>query len=109
MAARYELKRTANAQFMWNLKVNGEPILTSETYVSKQGALNGIASCRENSPFDSRYDRKTSISGQPYFVLLGANYQVIGTSEMYSSRTAMENGIASCKTNGRNAQLDDQT
>jgi len=42
---RFELKNTASGEFMFNLKAgNGETILTSERYTSKQGALNGIES-----------------------------------------------------------------
>ncbi|WP_312550645.1 YegP family protein [Massilia sp.] len=86
---------------------NHEIILTSENYVSKQGAQAGIASCQANSPYDSRYERLTSISSQPYFVLKALNGQPIGVSEMYSSYTARDNGITSCKTNGPTTRIID--
>ena len=36
MAAKFEIKKSANEQFMFNLKAaNGEVILTSETYSPK--------------------------------------------------------------------------
>jgi uncharacterized protein YegP (UPF0339 family) len=110
MAGKYELKHASGGKFMWNLLAgNGEIILTSETYNAKESAKTGIASCRTNSPLDARYDRKTSSSNQPFFVLKAANGEPIGRSEMYSSTSAMENGIASCKTNGPSALLDDLT
>lgn len=110
MAARYELKKTSDNQYMFNLIApNNEVILTSERYRTKGGAENGIASVRENSPIDARYERKVSVSEQNYFVLRAANYEVIGKSEMYSSKQAMENGIQSCKTHGPTAPVDDQT
>ena len=109
MAAKYELKRS-DGQFMFNLKAgNGEVILTSERYTTKASAEGGIASVRTNSPIDWRYDRRTSTSDQPFFVLLAANGEAIGTSEMYSSTSAMENGIASVKENGPDAEVDDRT
>lgn len=77
----------------------------SLTVRTKAGAENGIESVRNNAPNDSRYDRKTSVSGQPYFVLKAANGEPIGNSEMYSSTTAMENGIASVKTNAPTASV----
>ena len=40
-----------NNQFYFVLKAkNGEIILTSEMYDSKQGAINGINSIKENAP-----------------------------------------------------------
>ena len=108
MAGYYVLKRSGT-QFMFDLKAgNHETILTSERYASKQGAEGGIASCRTNSPIDARYAHKTSTANQPYFVLTAANGQTIGLSEMYSSTSAMENGIASCKANGPSAPTKDE-
>ena len=109
MAGWYELKRSGD-QFMFNLKAgNGETILTSERYTSKSAAQGGIASVQKNSPDDARYERKTSKSDEPYFVLKAANHEVIGRSEMYSSKSAMENGIASVKTNGPTTDVRDNS
>ena len=41
-------------------------------------------------------------------VLKAANGEIIGTNEMYSSSAAMEDGIKSVKTNGPDADVDDQ-
>ena len=54
-----------------------------------------------------RYERKTSTKGEPYFVLKAANNQVIGQSEMYSSPSAMEAGIASVMKNAPGADTVD--
>lgn len=106
MAGTFELKSTAAGQFRFNLKAaNGEIILTSEQYEARPAAENGIDSVRRNSAEDARFERKTSKKGEPYFVLKATNGQVIGTSEMYSSTAAMENGIASVKKNGPTAKL----
>ena len=87
--------------YHWVLKAsNHEVVLTSETYVSKHGALNGIDSVRNNCEEDSNYERKTASDGSPYFNLRAKNYEVIGTSEMYSSLQAMENGIKAVKKYG---------
>ncbi len=111
MAAGYfELKRSGDDQFMFNLKAgNHQVILTSETYTAKHGAENGIESVRTNSGQDDKYERKQSKADQPYFVLTAPNGQTIGKSEMYSSSSAMENGIASCKTNGSSKTVKDET
>lgn len=110
MSARYEIKKTSDRQYLWNLKAgNHEIILTSERYTTKAAAEKGIESCRVNSPIDSRYDRRTATNGKPYFVLRAGNHEVIGKSELYNSEQARDNGIASCKTNGPTAPVVDLT
>jgi len=53
--AYFALKRTLNQQFMFNLHAdNGESILTSETYTTKQNAQCGITAAKANAPTDSR-------------------------------------------------------
>lgn len=105
----YVLKKSGD-QFMFNLKAgNGEVILTSERYKSKQGAENGIASVKTNSPHDKNYDRLTSSNGKPYFVLKAGNNEIIGKSEMYESAASRDNGIESCKKNGPSSSTRDET
>jgi uncharacterized protein YegP (UPF0339 family) len=53
--------------------------------------------------------RKNSKKGEPYFVLKAANGKVIGTSEMYSSESAMNDGIKSVKKNAPDAKVEDLT
>ena len=110
MASKYALLKSSNDKFYFNLKAgNGEVILTSQMYASKDSALSGIESVKTNSPLDERYERKTSAKDEPYFALNAGNGESIGKSEMYSSTSAMENGIASVKKNGPIAEVDDQT
>jgi len=110
MAAHYELKQTSNGQFMFNLKAaNGEIILTSELYKTKDSALNGIESVKKNSPDDAQYERKVTVSSQPFFVLKAKNHEIIGKSETYSSEGARDKGIDSVKKNGPIATLNDIT
>ena len=104
MAGKFELKTSSNGKFHFNLKAgNGQIILSSEMYESKASATNGIASVQKNAPDDGRYDRKTSANGKSHFNLKAGNGEVIGTSEMYESTAAMENGIESVKTNAPGA------
>lgn len=50
MAAKFELKKTAQGQFHFNLKAgNGEIIASSEMYESKASAKNGIESVKKNA------------------------------------------------------------
>lgn len=106
----FVLKKASDGQYYFNLKAgNGETILTSEMYVAKDGALNGIESVKTNCGYDSRYERKVSSNLKHYFVLKAANHQVIGQSEMYESESARDTGIASVKNNGPTAELKDMT
>jgi uncharacterized protein YegP (UPF0339 family) len=107
--AKFVLTKSSDGQFYFTLRAdNGERILTSEMYRAKPGALNGIESVKTNAPSDARYDRKISKSGKPYFVLKGANNEVIGSSEEYSGEDARENGIAAVKAAAPMATTDDQ-
>lgn len=110
MAGKYVVRKTTNGQFHFNLTAgNGEVLLTSETYLTKAGAFNGIQSVRVNSPLDVRYDRRVSTAGKPYFNLKAANGEIIGNSEQYSSISARDAGIASAKVNGPSATVEDLT
>ena len=110
MSARYVLKRAAGSQYMFNLKAgNGETILTSENYASKQGAHNGIASVRIHSPQDGNYRESTASNGQFFFVLVASNGETLGRSETYTTQAARDTGIQSVKTNGPAAPVNDET
>lgn len=110
MAGWFELKKSSNDKFFFNLKAgNGETILGSEMYESKAAAMNGIESVQKNSGDDARFSKETSAKGQPFFNLKAANHQVIGTSEMYSSESARDNGIESVKKNGSTTDVRDKT
>lgn len=107
---KFEIKKDKSGQFRFNLKAtNGQVILSSEAYTTKPSCENGIASVKTNSQDDSKYDRKTAKDGSPYFNLKATNGQVIGTSEMYSGTSAMENGIASVKSNAPDAATVDNS
>ena len=97
---RFKVSNSPGGQFTFNLTAaNGEILLASERYTSRASAENGIASVKKNAPDDGRYDRRMAQNNQPYFVLKASNGEVIGVSEMYSSKAAMETGIASVKKN----------
>jgi uncharacterized protein len=101
MHGYFQLTSNAAGRFTFNLKAgNHEVILNSQVYRTRHDALDGIESVRMNAPVAARFQRKVAKDGSPYFVLLAANGQTIGKSEMYSNSAAMENGIHSVMTNG---------
>ena len=110
MASRFELKKSKNDKFVFNLLAdNGKVILTSELYDSKASALNGIESVKKNAPDDGRYGRLSAKDGSPYYTLKAGNGQVIGQSQMFSGEKARDDGIESAKSNAPGAVTDDQT
>ena len=107
---KFVITKRTNGEFQFNLKAgNGQTILTSEGYTTKAACNNGIESVKTNSQDDGRFDRKEAKNGKPYFNLKASNGQIIGSSEMYESVSARENGIESVKKNAPNAVVDDQT
>jgi uncharacterized protein YegP (UPF0339 family) len=106
---KFVVTKTSNGQFRWALKAgNGETLITSESYVSKAGCLNGIASSRV-SVSDSNFKKLSAKNDDPYFNQVANNHQVIGTSQMYSSPAARDNGIESVKKNAPDASIEDLT
>lgn len=66
-------------------------------------------SVKKNSQDDARFERLEAKNGKPYFNLKATNGQIIGTSEMYESVAARDNGIESVKKNAPDAAVDDQS
>jgi uncharacterized protein YegP (UPF0339 family) len=104
--AKFEIYTDKRGEFRFRLKAgNGQTILASEGYKAKASCMNGIESVRKNSQDDSKFEKLESKNGKPYFNLKATNGQVIGNSEMYSSISGMENGIASVKKNAPEAKV----
>ncbi|MGE4314907.1 YegP family protein [Acinetobacter sp.] len=108
MAGWYEVTQAGDGQYRFVLKAgNGEVILASELYKTRASAQIGIESVQKNSREDSRYERLEAKNGKPYFNLKAANYQIIGTSQFYSSEQSREKGIESVKNNGSSTTIKD--
>jgi hypothetical protein len=104
---KFAVKTGKDGQFYFNLTAkNGQVILSGEGYKSKQGCENGIESVKKNSQNDDRFERKEAQDGQHFFILKAGNNESIGKSEMYSSKSAMENGISSVRENAPNAGVE---
>lgn len=102
-------KSSFNSQYYFRLKAgNGEIVLNSEGYISKQSCENGISSVKLNAPYDIRYDRKDGYVNYT-FNLKAANGEVIGRSENYTSSYSRDNGIEVVKRIAPNAPIEDLT
>lgn len=107
---KFIITKRKNGEYQFNLKAgNGQTILSSEGYATKAGCKNGITSVKTNAPIDSCYDKRISSNSQYYFNLKAGNSEIIGTSEMYTTSTARDNGIESVKSNAPDAEIVDET
>lgn len=107
---KFIITQRINNEYQFNLKAgNGEIILTSEGYVQKASCQKGIESVKVNSQDLSRYDKRVAKNGKDYFVLKARNGEIIGNSQMYSSKSGLESGIASVKANAPTAEIVDET
>ncbi len=105
---KFIISKRVNNEFQFRLKAgNGQEILASEGYTTRAACENGIESVKRNSAIDARFEKLTSKNEKPYFNLKATNGQVIGTSELYESETARDNGIESVKKNAADATVED--
>jgi uncharacterized protein len=108
MAGKFEIKKSTNGKFHFNLKAgNGQIILSSELYETRGACENGIESVKKNAADARSFEKRTSTKGDPFFVLKAANGQEIGRSEMYSSDAACDNGIEAVQNNAPDAEVVD--
>ena len=107
--SKFIIKKNINEQYYFVLKANNsEIILTSEMYTQIHSLKNWIQSVIENSYYDSQYNRLISMDNKYYFTLEAENGEVIGVSETYNSKQAMENGIQPVKENAPLASIESE-
>lgn len=107
---KFEISTRADGDFMFNLKAsNGEVVMTSQGYAAKSACQNGIKSAKTNSIDKNMFKEELAANGKFYFNLTAANHQVIGTSQMYSTKKGRDNGIESVIKNAPKAEINDLT
>lgn len=109
MAGKFVVSRRSNGEYQFSLCAsNGQNILASEGYSSRDACLNGIESVRKNAVDPARFEARTASDGRPYFVLKAGNHQVIGQSQMYASEASRDNGIESVRNHAPGAALTEE-
>lgn len=108
MTGRFVLKTAKGGKFHFNLHAgNGQVILTSPSHVTKRSAVEDITAVVRHAGEASSIDRRVATNGKAYFNLKASDGRVIGKSQMYSSKAAMERGIRSVAINA-GSPIDDQ-
>ena len=96
MSGVFEVYTDAKGEQRFRLKApNGETILASEGYTTKEACMNGINSVKENSTLDERFESYEDAAGKHRFRLKAANHQIIGVGEAYESDASMKSGMES--------------
>jgi uncharacterized protein YegP (UPF0339 family) len=71
---------------------NGQNVLRSQGYTTSSGAKSGVASVVQNGVDPERYAVLEAKDGTYYFNLTALNHRVIGTSQMYATKSNAERG-----------------
>jgi uncharacterized protein YegP (UPF0339 family) len=94
-AGKFETFTGRDGQFYFHLLAgNGEKVLQSEGYASKQGAEDGITTVRFNGQHSDAFQLLQAQNGQWYFNLLAGNWEIIGTSELYVTKSNAERALS---------------
>jgi len=80
---------------------NGETLLRSEGYTTRQGADNGIDAVVASAPDTRNVEILESADGQWYFTVKAANAEIIAVSEMYPSKFNAERGARTVRSLAR--------
>jgi len=76
---------------------NGQNVLRSQGYTSASSAKTGMNSVVANGPETASYQILEASDGSYYFNLTAANHEIIGTSQMYSSKYNAQRGASTVR------------
>ena len=94
--AKFVVFKGLDSKHYFHLRAgNGEIVLQSQSYTSKQNAIKGVTSVRTNGGDELNYEVREAQNYQTYFVLKAANGQIIARGETYSSESNAEAAIES--------------
>jgi uncharacterized protein YegP (UPF0339 family) len=93
--ARVEVSAGETGKFHFNFFArNGQIVASSEIYTTEAAAFNGAFALQAEGQKDASYTIKESASGSFYFTVQALNGEVVGTSQMYTTRSSATDGAA---------------
>lgn len=101
--AAFELyKSEKTGKYHFRLKArNNQIILASEAYNTKKAAEKSIISIQKYAFSASNFEEKEATDGRTYFVVKAKNGEVVGTSQMYKSKSGLKKGMNSLLNNSQ--------
>lgn len=97
--ARISVEQGSTNQFRFNLfAANGQVVLSSESYTTAAAAWNGAFAVQDAAALDAGFAILTANDGRFYFTLTAQNGQIVGISQMYTTKASAQAGIASVKS-----------
>ncbi len=102
-------KGTGDSPFSFSFKDGDKTIVRSETYKTKQSAINGIESVKKNCTQDNRYELKVAKNGKFFFNIKAANGQIVGTSTFFNTEEERQKAIELMKSQGPSAEVIEET
>jgi hypothetical protein len=108
---KFEIFRGQDNDFYFRLRAqNGEILLASEGYQSKQSANGAILSVRKLVDESVGYfSSDVSENGMYYFKLVAPNHEIIAVSELFNSEAARDGSILSVQNIAGSAPVEDTT
>lgn len=104
---RFGCKQGKDGKYYFNLIArNGEVILTSQGYTSRSALRVGVESTKRNAMNIGSFELLKTTSREPYFVLKASNGEIVGRSEVYSSKEAMHTGVNAVMANAPEAEIE---
>ena len=113
--------RTVNSGIKFDLKAtNGQVILTSEVYTTKAACRNGVESIMKNAPvanvedqtvegFETvthpKFEMYQDKAGEFRFRLKARNGEIIGVSDVYTTKANCVTGVECLKKNAAEADM----
>jgi hypothetical protein len=88
---------------------NGQIILTSRPYETKNECLAGIGLLKQHATDGARYEYRKTLNLKHYFDLTDSTGETIGSSEIYESSSGRDTGIELVKSNALIGVIEDLT
>ena len=96
---RVEVAAGASGTYHFNLFAqNGQVVLSSEAYASEAAAWNGAFAVQDASLVATNFAIKTATDGRFYFTLTADNGQIVGMSQMYTTKESAQTGITAVQS-----------
>lgn len=105
--AKFEIKKSDSGKYYYHLKASGnhEIILAKNNYLSAEDCLNAVLSVKNHASNDTYYHQLNSSDGQFYFHLKDHAGNILGRSEMYTTKAARDHGMSVVKAQAPDAPV----